>query len=356
CSFVAMYDGGRDLDGVQYLTNFATMTGEVVWRPRRSDYPTSNIGEGPGRLYEVACVRTDDPRYYRVRRTVFVAALTPQQLAEAAFNQGLLPLPVLTVDMSPPLGADQLVALETWVWFPEAEWQEVALDVPALFTVLTIGATPVRAEWNMGDGGWVACPGRGVDYSPEAASVGAAHCGYTYQRSSAREADLSFDGHVDVFWEAWFEVDGGPRVSLGEAPPQTTPFEVRVAEAQAINTGGLTVAGPGSLDPVGYSARGAAAAAAACRSLAAMVGKAAWVRSREAHRAQAEWAGRHRELFDGRLAATTGEAEGLRWRLERAADAIEAAAYATEAENGRRAAMRAEREGMRVAHGEGVRR
>ncbi|MGH9185356.1 MAG: hypothetical protein ACRD0U_06030, partial [Acidimicrobiales bacterium] len=42
CSFVAMYDGGRDLDGVQYLTNFATMTGEVVWRPRRSDYPTSN--------------------------------------------------------------------------------------------------------------------------------------------------------------------------------------------------------------------------------------------------------------------------------------------------------------------------
>ncbi|MGH9186074.1 MAG: hypothetical protein ACRD0U_09715, partial [Acidimicrobiales bacterium] len=142
------------------------------------------------------------------------------------------------VAASPPLGADQLVGLETWVWVPATEWdQTVSRDLPALFTVLTIGATPQRVTWHMGDGGVAVCEGRGLEWSPAVEAAGAAHCGYTYERSSAGQADLAFDAEADVEWEAWYQLDGGARVPLGRVS-QATPFGVRVAEAQAINTGG----------------------------------------------------------------------------------------------------------------------
>ncbi|MGH9185105.1 MAG: hypothetical protein ACRD0U_04710, partial [Acidimicrobiales bacterium] len=95
-----------------------------------------SVVAGTGRWYEVACV-ADDPRYSRVLRTVFVPARDPAEIALEAFNSGLLELPRLAVAASPPLGADQLVGLETWVWVPATEWdQTVSRDLPALFTVL----------------------------------------------------------------------------------------------------------------------------------------------------------------------------------------------------------------------------
>ncbi|MGH9185729.1 MAG: hypothetical protein ACRD0U_07955 [Acidimicrobiales bacterium] len=225
-----------DLDGTLIVHPRVTMFGHIVWRPAKSDYAESTISAGPGRDYEVACVRDDDPRYNRVTRVVFVPARTPAEIVEEAFNRGMLPVPALAVSMSPPLGVDQLVGLETWLWFDEAVWQSESVDIPALFVTLTLTIEPTRVVWHMGDEGTAPCEGPGSAWSEAAEAAGSLHCGYIYQRSSATQSDLTFDGHAEVEWEASWSTNGGPGTSLGPVY-QTTPFQVRVAEAQAINVG-----------------------------------------------------------------------------------------------------------------------
>ncbi|MGH9186890.1 MAG: hypothetical protein ACRD0U_13905, partial [Acidimicrobiales bacterium] len=135
CSYVYTHPDGMNLDGLLLANPTQTFTGVVVWRPRHSGSAVSVVA-GTGRWYEVACV-ADDARYSRVLRTVFVPARDAAEIALEAFNSGLLELPILAVAASPPLGADQLVGLETWVWVPATEWdQTVSRDLPALFTVL----------------------------------------------------------------------------------------------------------------------------------------------------------------------------------------------------------------------------
>ncbi|MGH9185068.1 MAG: hypothetical protein ACRD0U_04520 [Acidimicrobiales bacterium] len=91
----------------------------------------------------------------------------------------------------------------------------MSLEIPALFTVLTIGADPTRVTWHLGDGGETHCDGRGLEWSPAAEQAGAVHCGYTYQRSSVGRRDLAFEARAEVEWEAWYQVDGGPRSGWG---------------------------------------------------------------------------------------------------------------------------------------------
>ncbi|MGH9184535.1 MAG: hypothetical protein ACRD0U_01765, partial [Acidimicrobiales bacterium] len=244
CGFSWDHFDGVDLDGMLVLRADVTMTGHIVWRPARSGvrYPRSNIGEGAGRSYEVACVRDDDPRYYRVSRVVFVPARTPAELAQEAFDKGMLPVPVLDVSFSPLEGVDQLVGLETWVWIDRAGWDgdgansgDRSIDLNALFVTLTLTVEPRRVEWRMGDGGTVACEGPDLAWSPDTDPAAFEQCGYTYLRSSVGETDLSFDGEAVVEWEAFWSANESAPTSLGSVT-QTTPFSLRVAEAQALNT------------------------------------------------------------------------------------------------------------------------
>lgn len=86
----------------------------------------------------------------------------------------------------------------------------------------------------------------------------------------------------------------------------------------------------------------AAAAAAECRRVAALVVRAASDRARAADHARIEWSGPYRRDFDVAQADLAGRSDDLAQRLRRLAAAIEAAAEAARREQAAREAARAE--------------
>ena len=167
-------------------------------------------------------------------------AVNPAVLAQQALDYNRLPLP--GVDMSPPAKSDQLVNLETWLWVDPAAFQPVSASAAAGGVAVTTTASPERVTWDMGNGDRVTCAGPGTPYDPsKPASAQQTSCSYTYRQSSAGQPGGAFPVTATVSWQVTWTATG---VAAGQPAAgnlgvvtRSSTANVRVAEAEATNTG-----------------------------------------------------------------------------------------------------------------------
>jgi hypothetical protein len=161
-------------------------------------------------------------------------APSPAQLAQTALNQLRLPTP--TIAANPSLDNEQLVTLPTWLWLAGG-WSQVSATAQVPGVSVTAVATPTSVSWSMGDGTGVTCTGPGTPFpvgsDPQSVSP---TCGYTYRVSSAGQPNQAFPVTATVHWTVTWSGAG----QAGVFPDMTTvgAAAIRVAESQAINTGG----------------------------------------------------------------------------------------------------------------------
>jgi hypothetical protein len=157
---------------------------------------------------------------------------SPAQLAQLARNQLRLPTPSIAAN---PAG-EQLVNLPTWMWLSSG-WGPVSATASVPGVSVTATATPTSVVWSMGDGSTVTCTGAGTPFPPGTAPTASSpDCGHTYRTSSAGQAGQAFPVMATVHWTVtWAGAGQG-----GVFPDMTTTGNAafRVAESQALNTGG----------------------------------------------------------------------------------------------------------------------
>lgn len=154
--------------------------------------------------------------------------VNPVSVAEQALKQ--LPFGSPTIEMAPPSGSPQLVAVATWLWIDPAAWQTLTATASAGTVTTTATATPTKVVWNMGDGNQVTCDGPGTPYS--AANPNATtDCSYTWSQAG------SYQVTATVYWSvAWTAVGAPGGGNLGVQPGPAAQVPVTVTESQAINT------------------------------------------------------------------------------------------------------------------------
>ena len=86
----------------------------------------------------------------------------------------------------------------------------------------------------MGNGDVVTCTGPGTPWQGQ--SGPSPDCGYAYPRSSAGQPGSSYTVTATVDWTASYTVTGAPGGGPLPGLQRTSSRQVRVAEAQAINT------------------------------------------------------------------------------------------------------------------------
>lgn len=151
-------------------------------------------------------------------------------LAEFAFAELTLPAP--TIGMSP--AGDQITQLPSWMWIDRSAWGSRDRTATAGPVSATVTASPVRVEWDMGNGDAVACSGPGRVYEKRfAGRPEATDCRYTYRHSSAIQPGEAYNVTATVVWTATWSGSDGNGGDLGELTSQTTQ-PVRVAEVQAL--------------------------------------------------------------------------------------------------------------------------
>lgn len=137
---------------------------------------------------------------------------------------------------SPSLADEAFVQVPTWLWLDAADWSPIESSETRGLVTVTVRATPTAALWVMGDGGQVACGGPGVAWF-DGAAEGASDCSYTYRHSSYGQPEGRFDASVTVTWEFEWWINDVPQGVFGTVD-LSAPFEVAVAEIQAVETGG----------------------------------------------------------------------------------------------------------------------
>ena len=159
------------------------------------------------------------------------APIDPRAIAQDAIDHMPLPTPVINFN---PTG-DQLVNLPTWLWIDAAGMQVPPASATAGPVTVTVTATAVRVRWDMGTGDVVTCAGPGTPWT-QGQSGPSPDCGYTYKKSSASQPSSSYTVTATVDWTATFSVNGAPGGGPLPGLQRTASRQVRVAEAQAVNT------------------------------------------------------------------------------------------------------------------------
>jgi hypothetical protein len=151
-------------------------------------------------------------------------------LAEFALAELTLPAPA--IGMSPT--GDQITQLPSWMWIDRGQWGPQDRTATAGPVSATVSASPVRVEWDMGNGDAVTCRGPGRVYEKRfAGRPEATDCRYTYRHSSASQPGEVYDVTATVVWTATWSGSDGNGGDLGELTSQTSQ-PVRVAEVQAL--------------------------------------------------------------------------------------------------------------------------
>ncbi|MGP4083867.1 hypothetical protein [Streptomyces sp. KR55] len=157
----------------------------------------------------------------------------PAALAEQARDQLRLPSPKIETN---PVD-DQLVNLPTWLWLDRDDWGPVSATASVPGVSVTATARPTTVVWAMGDGSSVTCKGPGTPYAaggnPKSSSP---DCGHTYRSSLADRPNQAYAVSATVHWTVTWAGAG----ESGTFPDLTTTSTAafRVAESQALNTGG----------------------------------------------------------------------------------------------------------------------
>ena len=200
-------------------------------------------GAGPGGWYRRVCVV--DAQGDTSATVVWLAqppggaAVDPVALARQAL--GHTPIGAPGVHLNPPADRDQIVSVTTWLWVDPAAWAPASANASAGGVTVTTTATPAQLVWSMGDGHSVTCAGPGTPYDPTRPDV-LPSCAYTYLRSSAGQPGGAFTITATESWQVSWTGTGVPAGapaggSLGVVT-RTSALAARVAESQAINTGG----------------------------------------------------------------------------------------------------------------------
>jgi hypothetical protein len=160
------------------------------------------------------------------------ATTSPQQVAEVARARLRLPSPGIGLN---PAG-DQLVGLPTWLW-TSSGWAPISATASVPGISVTAVATPTAVTWAMGDGATVTCTSGGTPYRAGGnARAGSPDCGYTYRQSSAAQPDQTYTVTATITWTVTWA--GGGQSGTFPNLTTTSTARLRVAESQALNTGG----------------------------------------------------------------------------------------------------------------------
>jgi hypothetical protein len=164
--------------------------------------------------------------------------VNPEQLMQMAMAS--LKVPVPAPDTAPPRGDRGLVGLPEWVWLPRGSWHPVTAQVSVGPVWARVTAKPVSISISPGGGQpGVSCPGPGTAYDPRLpASAQHTECSVTYLRSSLQQPRNQYQTSVTVTWTASWTGSGGAGGAINPPLTQTTTFGIRVAEGQALVTGG----------------------------------------------------------------------------------------------------------------------
>lgn len=207
-----------------YYDTFLTDTDALQFSPNHGSFQD-------GLFYWVECFSAGgDPllsRYFRY--TAGTPAISPYRLALAA--RSTLELPFPGPSTNPDRDVQQLVGVDTWLWIDPADWEPVTTSVAIPGISASVTATPVRSEWDMGDGSAVVvCDGPGTPYDtslPESAQ--STECRHLYQVRGAYTATAT------IVYEITWSASNGEGGTL-DAARRSTEFPMTVAERQAIGT------------------------------------------------------------------------------------------------------------------------
>lgn len=156
----------------------------------------------------------------------------PVELARMARKQLRLPTPMIAVN---PAG-EQLVNLPTWLWL-SGGWAPISATASVGDASVTAVATPRSVSWSLGDGTTLTCTGPGTPFRSSSDPTSASpDCGHTYHRSSADQTGQAFTVSATVHWTLRWSGAGQSGVFPDLTTTSTTAL--RVAELQALNTGG----------------------------------------------------------------------------------------------------------------------
>lgn len=163
------------------------------------------------------------------------AAVDPLVLARRAVER--LPLAGPSVAMSPSADRAQLVNLATWLWVDG--WAPLSATASVGPVAVTVTATPEQVSWDMGTGDVVVCDGPGMPYDVGRPAEGqSTDCSYTYRRSSSGQPGQRYAVTATQTWDVSWTASGVPGGGdLGEVS-RSTELVLRVAEGQALVTGG----------------------------------------------------------------------------------------------------------------------
>lgn len=160
--------------------------------------------------------------------------IDPVLLAQQAASE--LPLPTGGIEMAPPVSAEQLVNVPTWLWLDPGTWQPLSATATAGPVSVEATAIPTEVLWDMGDGHQITCPGPGTPYNAQDPNA-TTDCSYTWTQSSADQPNGAYEVTATISWSVTWSATGAPGGgNLGPVAGPAAHASVRVAESQGLNT------------------------------------------------------------------------------------------------------------------------
>lgn len=148
--------------------------------------------------------------------------ISAAELAAQAYRE--LPLVYPDPRTAPPLPADHVVGLSTWLWVPASQWRPLSASASVPGLSATVTATPDVVVWDMGDGSEpVICYGPGTPYAPGETT----DCKHAYSYSGTYEVA------VEIRWRVRWQATDGTGGTLPVAW-RGTRFALDVVEVQAV--------------------------------------------------------------------------------------------------------------------------
>lgn len=146
-----------------------------------------------------------------------------------------VPIPSPPMSTSPSADDRLYTQVRTWLWLADSWWQEYTATANAGRVTASVTASPVRAEWDAGDGDGTTCRGPGVEWH-RGMGDDATYCSHTYRHSSAGEDGDAYTLAVTVWFEVSWTSSTGEGGTLADIS-RGTSRQVQVGEVQAVETG-----------------------------------------------------------------------------------------------------------------------
>lgn len=158
----------------------------------------------------------------------------PTVLAREAL--GRMPLATAEVHLAPTPPNKTYVGLDTWLWVPEGQWNELTQTVSVGGTSVTVTAKPVRSEWDMSTG-QINCYSPGREWVRGLGDEAQTNCSYAWQKVSSFEPDGTFKVSAAIVYEVSWNCSGLCLTNSGTLPDTAGPAgssAIRVGERQTV--------------------------------------------------------------------------------------------------------------------------